>query len=331
MGKFCLAILALFIPSNIFAQADLQSMLSTERSFEQTASEKGIKDAFLNFLSDDSVIFRPNPVNGKEFWKINNETTPMVMVRKTIDSDVASNGMMGYTTGDWRLYPKGKGEESTQYGQYVTVWEKRQDGKFFATVDISVIHDKLSFSESDRISTAAKSKDTNMRGWSVADASMNFLRTSMNVEGLAGAYKKFGSDEVRLLIEREPPVLGKKNVVKEMKRYISISFPKKVALLQAADMAYTWNPCEFANSNEGTESGNCLQIWKLRDKKWSIVLSVYARVANETKPELKIRQKKKLIKKERSASETKRIGDIVGDFNSAATKYKVTPSETAQD
>lgn len=276
---------------NIHGQTDLQAMLDAEKSFERAAADQGVKNASLGVLSDDSVVFRPTAINGKDFWKSRVESAPMMLTRKVVDYDVSSNGMMGYTTGDWRLYPKGKGEDFATNGQFLTVWEKRLDGKFLATVDIGIQHDKLSAGETDRTSSVAKTTDSNIRGWSPADASMTFLKMSMTKAGLAGAYKKFAAANIRLLIEREPPILGKKDVVSEMKRYISIDFPKKVALLQAADMAYTWNPCQYANSGEGTESGNCLQIWKLRDNKWWIVISVFNRISNETKPELKIKQK----------------------------------------
>jgi hypothetical protein len=56
-------------------------------------------------------------------------------------------------------------------------------------------------------------------------------------------------------------------------------------------MAYTWNPCQFANSQEGMEQGNCLQIWKLRNKKWWIVLNIFSRIPNETPPSLKLSEK----------------------------------------
>jgi len=291
MSKLLLLVSAFLFSTNICAQADLQSLLATEKSFEQTALEKGNKEAFLKFFSDDSVIFRPNPVNTKEFWKDHDDQTPLF--RKAIDYDVSSNGTMGYTTGDWKLSPKGKGDDYATFGQYVTVWEKRKDGRYFATIDIGISHDTMAFAAADRSLPEPKTRDSNLVGWSVADASMDFLRESMTKDGLAGAYKKYASENVRLLVEREPPFLGKKTVVKEMKRYKSILFPQKVATLQAADMAYTWNPCEFANSNEGTEKGNCLQIWKFSDKKWEIVLGVFARVTNETKPALKERFKGK--------------------------------------
>jgi hypothetical protein len=133
----------------------------------------------------------------------------------------------------------------------------------------------------------------NEQGWSPADASMNFLRLSMSNYELSGAYKQFAAEDVRLLRDREPPILGKKKVVSETKHYVSVTFPRKVALYQAADMAYTWNECKFNNSDEGIIEGNCLHIWKLRDKKWWIVLGVFAPAPNDSKPVLKVKSKGK--------------------------------------
>ena len=73
-------------------------------------------------------------------------------------------------------------------------------------------------------------------------------------------------------------------MVSEMRRYKSVEFPKKVHLYESADMAYIWNPCEYENNDEGTIQGNCLHVWKLRDKKWWIVLGVFAPFPNEKPP-----------------------------------------------
>jgi hypothetical protein len=274
----------------ISAQSDPAPVVDAEKAFGRAAVEKGIKQAFLDALSDDSVVFRPSPVNGREFWRSYNADESLALVRQPVDFDISSNGMLGYSTGSWRLFPKGKGDETAEFGEYVTIWEKRGQ-RFLATVEIRTTHDKLTFSETDRKAFGSKTSDLNKKGWSVADASMNFLRASMTKDGLAGAYKTSSSDGVRLLIEREPPIIGKKDAVKAMRLYTSIAFPVKINLLQAADMAYTWYPCQYANSSEGTESGNCLQVWKLRGKHWSIVLGVYARVSNEVKPALKFKSK----------------------------------------
>lgn len=290
MKAICLTLLVLILCAIGYGQSDLQKMFDTEREFARAAAERGVKPGYLEFLAEDSVIFRPDPVNGKEFWKARNEPTVARLIRRPIYADISSSGMLGYTTGYWELRPKGKVDSATEFGQYVTIWEKKQDGTYRATVDINVKHDRIDFTEPKGFFPTGISKEMNERGWSVADASMNFLRQSMRSEGVKGAYKKFAANDVRLLREGSPPITGKKNVVDETENYVSSSFPRKMASLQSADLAYVWNPCEFSDSNEGTEKGSCLQIWKLRNKKWLIVLGVFAPVPNEKRPELKIKK-----------------------------------------
>jgi hypothetical protein len=243
-------------------------------------------------LADDAVIFRPGAVNGKEFWKLRADSPTERLVRKMSYTDIASNGLLGYTTGSWELYPQGQAKPATKFGQYVTVWEKRLGG-FRPTLDIVITHDQIPGSDTKKIRPTDTVKELNEKGWSPADASMNFLRASMTNEELSGAYKRFAAEDVRLLRDREPPIVGKRDVVSETKNYKSVAFPTKVTLFQSADMAYTWNPCKFENSNEGTEEGNCLHVWKLRDKKWWIVLGVFAPATSDMKPTLKTKYKGK--------------------------------------
>lgn len=290
MNGFRISIFTFLLCTGVFGQADMQPMFDAEKAFVQSAAANGIKPAFLEILAGDSIIFRPEAVNGRDYWSKRNDSPASTLIRVPKFGDISSNGVLGYTMGNWRLFPKGKSEALADFGQYVTIWEKRS-GKFFASLDIGITHEKLPFSETDRVWRGDKTSDPNKLGWSPADASMNFLKMSMSEDRLGAAYRKFAADDVRLLIEREPPILGRKNVVKQTNRYISVEFPKKVALFQAADMAYTWNACQYANSNEGIENGNCLHIWKLRKKKWLIVLGVFARVDNEIAPTLKVRQR----------------------------------------
>lgn len=294
MNRMLLFLLTLICFGNVSAQSDLQRLYGAERSFDQVAEASGMKTAFLQYLASDAIVFRPNPVNGVDFWNSQNDgANPLILVRSSGYADISSNGLLGYTMGSWRAYPKGKKDDLSKFGQYVTVWEKKPDGTFRASLDIGITHDEIPVTDKDKGFTTDLGKDPNISGRSPADDSMHFLTMSMNQSALGGAYEKFAADDVRVLHDGVPPIAGKKIVVSEMKRYKSINFPKKVALFQAADMAYTWNACEFSDSNEGIEKGNCLHIWKLRDKKWWIVLGVFARVTDDTPPALKPKQKKK--------------------------------------
>lgn len=277
----------------MFAQSDVQEILDAEKAFAQAAAKKGMKFAFLDIFADDSVIFRPDATNGRGFWTEQKDSSPALLVRNPAYADIASNGLLGYTTGSWELRPKGKTDPYPKFGQYVTIWEKKPDGRFRATLDIGITHEKPSVSETNRRLRTGKSHGQNKSGWSAADASMNFLRVSMSRQALSGAYEQFADYDVRLLREYSTPIIGKRRAVKDTKHYMSIDFPKKVNLYQSADMAYVWNPCEYAVSNEGTEKGNCLHVWKLRDKKWWIVLGIFAPFPNETVPTLKEKEKNK--------------------------------------
>jgi ketosteroid isomerase-like protein len=286
MKIFLALSLTVLFPVAIHSQGSLTQLLRTEAGF-LAAAEKEMKSAFLEYLAPDAVLFRPEAVNGREYWSTKPDVSTETLVRKNIFADISSNGMLGYTTGSWSLFKKGKSESNARFGQYVTIWVKKPEGGYQASVDIVITHEKLLFAQTDRVGRVKRISDPNKRGWSPADSSMDFLRMSMSGDRLGGAYKKYAADDIRLLVEREPPILSKKRAVAEMRSYIATDIPTQVTIFQAADMAYTWNPCKFANSDEGMDTGNCLNIWKLRNKKWWIVLGVYAKFPNEKPPELR--------------------------------------------
>lgn len=292
MKRIVIIIFTFLAFGRTFGQTDVQPLTAAQASFDRAAFEDGMRSAFLEFLGDDAVVFQPDAVNGRRFWTEQLDDQSRLLVRTLTYSDIAANGLLGYTTGNWRMFKKGKSESEASFGQYVTIWERSGSGGFRASLDIAVSHDKLPFSKTDIPTNRKPSRDINKRGWSPADASMDFFRTSMSGARLGGAYKKYAAEDVRLLRDGMPPIIGKKSVVAEMKGYVSIEFPTKVRLFQSADMAYTWNACQFDNSDEGREKGNCLHIWKLRNKKWRIVLGVFSPVPVTAKPELKSRPKR---------------------------------------
>jgi len=280
------AIVLTVAASAAYAQAESGSMVDTESALLSRLAQNGARNAFLDFLAADAVIFRPEPVNGPEYWRAQPENPAFAFLRTRVFSDISANGILGYTTGHWQRFKADKPTEPLGFGEYVTVWERRPSGGYQAVLDMAITHDEEPTDDKLHGWKPDDSHDPNKRGWSPADASMNFLRLGMSQARLSSAYERFSGRDVRLLIDGERPILGKKQVVAAMNRYISIEFPKKVAMFQAADLAYTWNPCKFANSQEGVENGNCLHIWKLRDKKWWIILGVFSRYPNETQPRI---------------------------------------------
>lgn len=291
MRAIGLAILGTFLYIPATSQSILQPIYDTQRAFERAVVERGAGQAFLEYLAEDAIIFRPDAVNGREYLRKPEGGGSGTLRRSVSFADISKNGLLGYTTGTWTLTPKGKPGTPPKMGQYATVWSKMLDGRYKAILDIEIAHDPFRIAPRRGAFPTSSKGDDNKHGWSVTDTTMNFLRMSMSKKGLGGAYEKFAADEVRLLREGLPPIEGRDAAEQELEKYIAVEFPAKVSQFETADMAYSWNPCSYADSNEGMEKGNCLHIWKLRDKKWRIVLGVFARVANVTPPVLKERNR----------------------------------------
>lgn len=287
MTRFTFAILLLVgfvLGSGAQVRLPIDALYGAQDSFCRKAAIDGEKAAFLSVLMDDGVIFRPAVIKGRQFWSAADGPSPL-LYRGLSFADVSSNGLLGYTTGSWRSELKTGGKSVEHVGEYVTIWESRNGGDFRAVLDITTRHDDL---EATAVNSGgyAATQDSNFRGWSATNDAMRFLRTSMQGGGLAAALTAVTMDDVRLLMDDEQPVIGRKKVLEAARSYTATGFPADLAIYQSGDMAYFWNQCRYQNSSEGIESGNCLQIMKLRDKKWWIVLAVFARLDDARPPVL---------------------------------------------
>src|ERR1044071_4411891 len=87
-------------------QSALQEMVKTEQAFSKMAEEKSTRDAFLAFIADDGLLFRPGAVNGKK-WLLEHpapptENNPLLAWQPSF-ADMSASGDMGFTTGPWEF------------------------------------------------------------------------------------------------------------------------------------------------------------------------------------------------------------------------------------
>src|ERR1041384_3099053 len=112
-------------------------LVEMEHAFAKAAATKGTRDAFLEFLADDGIIFQPGPVNGKKYWS---ERQPRkgLLSWEPVFADVSRAGDLGYTTGPWEFRPNGPDDQPVAFGQYFTIWKKQKDGDWKAVLDRGV-------------------------------------------------------------------------------------------------------------------------------------------------------------------------------------------------
>lgn len=260
---------------SISAQSgEARKIYETEKTFERAVAEKGINQGFIEFLTDDAVIFRPSAVNAKQYLK-SQPFSPALLTWNPVFIDVASNGAIAYSTGNGMFRPKGKDDTNVFYSHYVSIWRREPDGTYKAVLDTGISHEKPERIETDWKSSN-DSKDLNEKKLSAADFSTAFFETAEK-QNLTKAYKMFLAEDARLLREGKMPFIGRKSALEEIKNNKSkIKFVKRSVFTGAADIAYFTNGYTLLDKDgKETEKGTFVQIWKLREGKWQIVLDIF--------------------------------------------------------
>jgi ketosteroid isomerase-like protein len=115
-----------------------EEVLETDRSFNKMATEKGIAEAFI-YYADEKVI-KPSagqqPIVGKyALIQSYNENPPTYSL--TWDPIRAeASGTLGYTFGGYTLMLKNSaGRDTTVYGNYVSIWKRKNDGSWRYVLD----------------------------------------------------------------------------------------------------------------------------------------------------------------------------------------------------
>jgi ketosteroid isomerase-like protein len=248
---------------------DIQKLIDSELSFDSFAKKKGTNAAFLEFLADDGLVFRPDAKNGKEFFRKQEKSNDSLSWQPKF-AELSSNALIGFTTGDWQ-YSKEKSESPSSFGQYVSIWQRQQNGEYRVILDIGISHEKPKTLDLQvKFGETGSEKPTRFASF-ISDESV--YDRSQFVSMYDNIYKKHFADDVRVLRDGKLPIIGKKNALNILKKDVSLKhFPKLRFSFGIADFAYG-----FGTYESPTENGNFVQIWKYRKGKWQIILDVMAK------------------------------------------------------
>jgi ketosteroid isomerase-like protein len=117
-----------------------------DRAFSKRAQEVGVPTAFVEFATEDAVMYRNgmDPIVGRK--AIANLLGPegrVSLIWKPLTADIAASGDLGYTLGSftYKSPPNSDDSEGAGHytGSYVTIWKKQPDGSWKWVFDSGVI------------------------------------------------------------------------------------------------------------------------------------------------------------------------------------------------
>src|SRR6266498_3204837 len=129
---------------NVDLEEAVGSLIAAEKAYAKLAAGKGFREASISVFADDAVIFVPNAVNGKKFWR-EAKKDPVISWRP-IFASISRSGELGYTTGPWESR---KSEKPDAFGHFVTIWQKNKRGVWKVTLDVGLDHPRPQKTETE--------------------------------------------------------------------------------------------------------------------------------------------------------------------------------------
>jgi len=277
------ALLALFALT-IQAQTPLQQMVQTEQAFSRAAAEKNARDAFLEFIADDGLLFRPTAVNGKQ-WMNEHPVPPSdkhpLLAWQPAFAGMSTAGDLGFTTGPWEFKADIKDEKPSGYGHFVTLWKKQADGAWKFVVDLGINHPMPGGPQTIWQPPATKPPakvrrvDVAVARQALHDRDLELLQDAAT-HGFMRAFGLFASRNVRLYRVGHLPYLG---VGASVVALASVKGHTSCAITggdvsQSGDLGYTYGTYKITDASQVTEQGSYVRIWKKEGGEWRIVLDV---------------------------------------------------------
>lgn len=279
------------------AQSALQSIVDTERAFARMSEENGTRPAFMAFIAEDGILFRPRAVKGKQWMTEHplppSEKRPLLSWQPAF-ADVARSGDMGYTTGPWEYKADIHDATPVAWGNFLTVWKKQPDGTWKFAIDLGISNPQpaqppITWQPPKNFKPAVAGRSINVNSETAAllAREREFSKTSA-ASGAQKAFETYASDEVRMFRNDKLPFLGKTTAAAALPPSSTVWTwqPDFGDVSQAGDLGYSYGTY-WLRSNDATpktlETGNYYRIWKKQGNKWKVVADLIDPVAPEPK------------------------------------------------
>jgi len=275
--RFVVIAIVVCFAGQVSAQSALQEMVKTEQAFSKMAEEKNTRDAFLAFIADDGLLFRPGAVNGKK-WLLEHPAPPTdkkpLLAWQPSFAGMSASGDMGFTTGPWELKGDVKDEKPSAYGHFVTVWKKQADGTWKFVVDLGISHPQSGGPQTLWQPADANTK-TSFKPVDQAKAREALLDRDRSYA--TDKFPAYASPEVRLYRPGNLPYIGSQAATEALaKTKGQIAWqPIGGDVSRAGDLGYTHGAYEVTDdAKKVIEKGSYLRIWRKQDGAWRIVMDV---------------------------------------------------------
>jgi ketosteroid isomerase-like protein len=259
--------------------------------------EQGTRPAFMAFIADDGILFRPRAVKGKQWMTEHplppSEKRPLLSWYPAV-ADIALAGDLGYTTGPWEYKADLHDAAPVAWGNFLTVWKKQADGSWKFAIDLGISNPQPDQPAAPWQPQPAYGPMKGVGPGVKEDASRLIARdrefSSASVKMGAGqAFVAFAAKEVRVFRGGKMP-FGKADAESALlaNSIVWTWEPTFADVSRSGDLGYTYGSyrltrSDVATTTEAVETGNYYRIWKSEPGGWKVVADLLDPVPEEKK------------------------------------------------
>jgi ketosteroid isomerase-like protein len=264
----------------------VQKLVDAERAFARKASDTNIRDAFFAYMADEAILFRPTPVNGKEFFRGRPANPGPVLTWYPSYAELSGSNDLGWTTGPWELRAA-KDKEPASWGHFATVWQRQFDGSFKVLIDEGHSckkppQDSLTWG---RLPGILK-QDTMVSLPEFVNAQKALLQADADYskllveQGMGAALARYADDDVRLLRDDQPELRGIAGAGKALEHEwdagVAAWDTKAGAISKATDLAFTYGIAKLGEKAKDAPDGRkVFRVWRRKPgSDWKLALDV---------------------------------------------------------
>jgi ketosteroid isomerase-like protein len=264
------------------AAAPLDELVRAERQFSATSVDKGMRDAFVEFLADEAVLFRPLPVDGKKLWT-SRTSVPGTLIWEPSFAQVAASGDFGYTTGPWEFRPPASDSTGTvAHGHFISIWRRNgPDAPWRVAVDIGIQHDKPERGLGSGLRDSAAMPAQKARKDDRADVAALDRQLSERtfVKGVGSAIADVAASDFILNRDGFQPALG---IAPARAAFDSLKGGLRFdsrggGIASSQDLGFTYGVTHWfvGGAEAPSDSGVYMHVWRREaGKKWKLALAV---------------------------------------------------------
>jgi ketosteroid isomerase-like protein len=281
------SIFAALLLSTFAVAADntaLRSLVEAEKSFAATSAERGIRESFLQFFAENSIIFAPEPKNGKKFYTYY-EDKGRKLTWRPIFATIAQSGELGVSAGPWELAKSKTETTPIAFGDFLSIWRKQPDNSWKVIVDVGVDHNQPGDLPAEPQLLSAN------EGRAKADVDLarralqqteRKLGEAMQASG-ASAIAAVASEYIRVLRQNALPTVGRDAATALLandRRSMTRTFIDG-GMAEAADLAYRYGSYSSQDKNV-TARGYYLTIWRMESRgDWKVLVDLQKETAEK--------------------------------------------------